>query len=185
MRLVHRRPDARSYRSGSRGLTDTRTTQRFGTGFVRRSANRTHLATNDPTTTDSDADADDVPADGVDPTTIHVRCTGHVRTANGEHAFDYTFDDTTPRAFLPPFFAEYDVADLVLAETEAEATAHGLAPTGDDPPGTWIKNPEGEQTRASARIADNGPFDDHLDGLDTPLADGDRVSLLYPFIVCC
>ncbi len=31
----------------------------------------------------------------------------------------------------------------------------------------------------------NGRFNEHLDGLDTELADSDRVSLMYPFIFCC
>jgi molybdopterin converting factor small subunit len=28
----------------------------------------------------------------------------------------------------------------------------------------------------------NGVFNEHLDGLDTNISDGDRVGLLYPFI---
>jgi len=118
-------------------------------------------------------------------TTVRVRCTGDVRTAIGTHEFTYTFKGETLRAFLAAFFEEYDVADLVLAETEAEATAHGWAPTDGDPPGTWRKNPEGEQTRAFARIAVNGRFNEHLDGLDTTLEDDDRVALMKPFMFCC
>jgi len=29
-----------------------------------------------------------------------------------------------------------------------------------------------------------GTFDEHLDGLDTELDDGDRVALMYPFVFC-
>jgi hypothetical protein len=94
-------------------------------------------------------------------TTVDVRCTGHVRTEIGEHSFEYTFEGSTLRAFLEAFFEEHDVGDMLIAETEAEATTRGWAPTDGDPPGAWNKNPEGEQTRAFARVA-----------------------LMYPFIFC-
>ena len=127
------------------------------------------------TTTASDEDA----------TTVDVRCTGHVRTEIGRKQIDFTFEGDTLRAFLDAFFEEYDVADLLIAETEEEATAHGWVPSEIEPAGTWRKNPEGEQTRAFARVAVNGRFNEHLEGLDTPLDDGDRVALMYPFIFCC
>lgn len=116
-------------------------------------------------------------------TTVEVRCTGHVRDAVGVPSLEFTFEGETLREFLAAFFDEYDVADLLLAETEAEATTRGWA-TVDDLPGTWRKNPEGEQTRAYARVCVNGRFNEHLDGLDTTLADGDRVALIYPFMFC-
>lgn len=118
-------------------------------------------------------------------TTVEVRCTGHVRTAVGEPSMEFTFEGTTLRAFLDAFFEAYDVADLLIAESEAEATAPGWAPKPEELPGTWKKNPEGEQTRAYARVCVNGRFNEHLEGLDTELQDGDRVSLMYPFIFCC
>ena len=117
-------------------------------------------------------------------TTIEVRCTGHVRTAIGEHSFEYEFEGRTLREFLDSFFQEYDVADMLIAETEAEATTKGWAPTDGDPPGAWRKNPEGKQTRAFARVTINGRFNEHLDGLDTELEDDDRVALMYPFMFC-
>ena len=117
-------------------------------------------------------------------TTVDVRCTGHVRTEIGEHSFEYTFEGSTLRAFLDAFLAEYDVEDMLIAETEAEATTTGWAPTDGNPPGAWNKNPEGEQTRAFARVAINGRFNEHLDGLDTELEAGDRVALMYPFMFC-
>jgi molybdopterin converting factor small subunit len=118
-------------------------------------------------------------------TTVEVRPTGHVRTELGESGFEFTFEGTTLREFLDDFFAEYDVRDMLIAETEAEATAHGWAPfEGETPPGTWRKNPEGEQSRAFARVCVNGRFNENLDGLDTELEDGDRVALIYPFVFC-
>ncbi len=83
-------------------------------------------------------------------TTVTVRCTGHVRMAVGAHELEYTFTGTTLRAFLEAFFDEYDVEELLIAETEAEATARGWAPVPDELPGTWRKNPEGDQTRPYA-----------------------------------
>ncbi len=119
-----------------------------------------------------------------DETTVEVRCTGHVRSAVGTPRLSFTFEGATLRAFLDAFFAEYDVQELLIAETEADATTQGWV-TMDDLPGTWQKNPEGEQIRAYARVAINGTFNEHLDGLDTRLRDGDRVALMYPFIYCC
>ncbi|PSP56054.1 pterin cluster protein [Halobacteriales archaeon QS_1_67_19] len=118
-------------------------------------------------------------------TTVEIRCTGHVRTAVGEPSMEFAFEGSTLRELLEAFFAEYDVRDLLIAETEDEATASGWADPPEDPPGTWAKNPEGEQTRTYARVAINGQFNEHLDGLDTELRDGDRVALMYPFIFCC
>lgn len=119
-------------------------------------------------------------------TTVEVRCTGHVRTAVGDGTFDYTFEGNTLREFLSAFFEEYDVGELLIAETEAEATTRGWAPELEELPGeNYAKNPEGEQTRCYARVAVNGTFNEHREGLDTELADGDRVGLMYPFIYCC
>jgi len=118
-------------------------------------------------------------------TTVVVNCTGHVRTAIGDTGFEYSFEGSTLREFLEAFFEEHDVRDLLIAETEAEATSHGWAPQQEELPGSYAKNPEGEQTRRYARVSINGTFNEHLDGLDTRLEDGDRVGLLYPFMYCC
>ncbi|TYL36352.1 pterin cluster protein [Natronococcus pandeyae] len=118
-------------------------------------------------------------------TTVDVHCTGHVRTAIGKHRFEFTFEGETLADFLETFFEEYDVEDLLIAETEAESTARGWAKAPEELPGTWRKNPEGEQTRAYARICINGRFNEHDDGFATKLEDGDRVALMYPFMFCC
>ncbi|MFO7927492.1 MAG: pterin cluster protein [Halobacteriota archaeon] len=117
-------------------------------------------------------------------TTVEIRCTGYVRTEIGKHSFEYTFAGSTLREFLEAFFEEYDVADMLIAETEADATTKGWAPNDGNPPGTWKKNPEGEQARAFARVAINGRFNEHIDGLDTELTDGDRFASVYPFMFC-
>ncbi|ELZ16476.1 hypothetical protein C477_15630 [Haloterrigena salina JCM 13891] len=118
-------------------------------------------------------------------TTVTVRCTGHVRDAVGAHELEYDFEGTRLRDFLEAFFDDYDVEELLIAETEADATHSGWAPVPDDLPGTWRKNPEGEQTRPFARVCINGRFNEHFEGFETELEDGDRVALIYPFMFCC
>lgn len=119
-------------------------------------------------------------------TTVDIRCTGHVRTEIGEPRFEFEFEGGTLRDFLTALFEEYDVGEMLIAETEAEATTQGWAPEMDElPGGNYAKNPEGEQTRRYARVTVNGTFNEHLDGLDTELEDGDTVALMYPFIYCC
>lgn len=119
-------------------------------------------------------------------TTVTVRCTGHVRTELGEYEFEYTFAGDTLREFLDELFAEYpELQDMLIAETEADATHSGWAPTPEELPGTWTKNPLGEQTIAYARILVNGHFNENENGFDTTLEDGDRVALVYPFMFCC
>ena len=119
-------------------------------------------------------------------TTVEVRCTGHVRTEIGEGKLFYEFEGETLREFLQAFFEEYDVADMLIAETEAEATTEGWTPEMGELPGeNYAKNPEGEQTRCYARVIVNGVFNEHIDGLDTVLEEDDRVALIYPFIYCC
>jgi molybdopterin converting factor small subunit len=117
-------------------------------------------------------------------TTVEVRCTGHVREAVGTHSLAFTFEGDTLRELLDAFFAEHDVADLVMATEPDDATTRGWAKPPDDLPGTWHKNPEGDRTRAYARVTVNGRFNELLDGFDTRLDDGDRVALIYPFMFC-
>ncbi len=124
------------------------------------------------------------PATEPEATTVEVRPTGHVRAEVGEPKLEFTFQGSTLRTFLEAFFEEYDVRDLLIAETEAEATTRGWAPTPDTLPGVWNKNPEGEQTRRYARVTVDGRFNEHLDGLDTELSDGDRIGLIHPFMFC-
>ena len=118
-------------------------------------------------------------------TTVQVRCTGHVRSKVGTGRLEYRFEGQTLREFLDAFFAEYDVREMLIADTEDEATTRGWAPQLDELPGKYAKNSEGEQTRRYARVVVNGTFNEHLDGLDTELTDGDRVALVYPFMYCC
>ncbi|QCC47093.1 MoaD/ThiS family protein [Halobellus limi] len=118
-------------------------------------------------------------------TTVEVRATGHVRDALGTPRLSFTFEGDTLREFAEAFFEEYDVRDLVIAETEAESATRGWAPIdAEDVPGELRKNPDGEQTRAYARILVNGQFNENLAGFDTKLNEGDRVALVYPFLFC-
>jgi len=124
--------------------------------------------------------------DAVAETTVTVRCTGHVRTELGVYEFEYTFAGDTLRAFLDELFEEYpELQEMLIAETEADATHSGWAPAPEELPGTWTKNPVGEQTVAYARILVNGHFNENENGFDTVLEEGDRVALVYPFMFCC
>lgn len=118
-------------------------------------------------------------------TTVTVRCPGHVRDAVGTHQFEVTFAGDTLREFLEAVFAEYDVEDLLVAETDTGTTARGWAPRPEALPGTWRTNLEGEQTKAYARVLINGRFNEHQGGFDAVRSDGDRVALVEPFIFCC
>lgn len=124
------------------------------------------------------------PAESDVETTVTVRCTGHVRSAVGESTIEFTFEGRTLGQFLDAFFESYDVADLIMATSEETEKAGGWAPPPADLPGTWRQNPEGERVRRYARVLVNGKFNELLEGLDTVLADGDRVSLMYPFVYC-
>jgi molybdopterin converting factor small subunit len=118
-------------------------------------------------------------------TTVEVRATGHVRRELGEHRLDFTFEGDTLGEFLDAFFAANGCEDLLLAETEAEESTDGWAAYPGDPPGRWERNPEGERTRAFARVLVNGRFNELRDGFATELDDGDRIGLVYPFMFCC
>jgi len=132
------------------------------------------------TTTDSESRTDPRT------TTVALHATGHVRDAMDQPHQEFTFEGDTLRDLLEKLFDEQPgLAEMLVAETEAEATTDGWAKPPENLPGTWHKNPEGEQTKPYARVLVNGKFNEVLDGFDTKIADDDRVSLVYPFIFCC
>ncbi|MFB6255234.1 MAG: MoaD/ThiS family protein [Haloplanus sp.] len=119
-------------------------------------------------------------------TTVHLHATGHIRDAMKQPHRKFTFEGSTLRDLMEAFLDERpDLAEMLIAETEAEATTAGWADPPENLPGTWHKNPEGEQTKPYARVLVNGKFNELLDGFDTRIEDGDRVSFVYPFIFCC
>lgn len=118
-------------------------------------------------------------------TTVEVRGTGRLYDALDDHRFEYTFEGDTLREFLEAFLDDYDVADLLIADEPEDAVAHGWAKPPEELPDDFTANPTGERTRVYARICVNGRFNEHLDGFDTELPDGDRVALMYPFMFCC
>ncbi|SFG39237.1 ThiS family protein [Halopelagius inordinatus] len=128
-------------------------------------------------------EAEEVPRET---TTVEVRATGHIRDALGTPRMEFAFEGDTLREFVGAFLEEHDVRELLIAETTADATASGWVPAdADDVRGSLRKNPDGEQTRAYARILVNGRFNENRRGFDTELKDGDRVALVNPFIFCC
>lgn len=118
-------------------------------------------------------------------TTVEVKGTGRLYDRLPAHRFEYSFEGTTLREFMEAFLSEYDVAEFLIAETPEDAVAHGWAPAPEQLPADFRANPAGDQTRAYARVAINGRFNEHLGGFDTELHDGDRVALMYPFMYCC
>jgi molybdopterin converting factor small subunit len=119
-------------------------------------------------------------------TTVKLHATGHVRTEVAEPHQEFSFEGDTLRDLLEEFFDQRpDLAEMLIAETDAEASTDGWAKPPENLPGTWHKNPEGEQTKPYARVLVNGKFNEVLDGFDTKIEDQDRVSLVYPFIFCC
>ncbi|MFB6107726.1 MAG: MoaD/ThiS family protein [Haloplanus sp.] len=119
-------------------------------------------------------------------TTVDLHATGVVRDAVDEPKWEFTFEGDTLRELLDALFEENpDLAELLIAETDEEASTDGWAKAPEKLPGAWNKNPEGENTRPFARVLVNGKFNENLDGFDTKIEDGDRVSLVKPFIFCC
>jgi len=119
-------------------------------------------------------------------TMVALHATGHVRAEMAHPHQEFTFEGDTLRDLLEKLFDEQPgLADMLIAETEAEATTGGWAKPPENLPGKWHKNPEGEQTKPYARVLVNGKFNEVLDGFDTKIEDQDRVSLVYPFIFCC
>lgn len=122
--------------------------------------------------------------EGSTTTTVTVRATGHVRRRLGTHELEFAFEGRTLGAFLDALFERYDLEDLLLAETEADAVAPGWAPSPDHLDESWYSNPEGEKTRTYARVCVNGRFNETLDGFGTRIEDGDRITLAFPFVFC-
>ncbi len=119
-------------------------------------------------------------------TTVALHATGHVRDRMDQPHQEFSFEGDTLRDLLETLFDERpELAEMLIAETEAEATTSGWAEPPENLPGKWHKNPEGEQTKPYARVLIDGKFNEVLDGFDTEIEDGDRVSLVYPFIFCC
>jgi len=80
----------------------------------------------------------------VESTTVEIRCTDHVRDAVGTSGFTYEFEGDTLRALLAAVFEEYPIEDMLIAETEKDATTEGWAPEFGELPGSnYAKNPEG------------------------------------------
>ncbi|WP_435064341.1 pterin cluster protein [Halobaculum sp. EA56] len=130
----------------------------------------------------SEAEAD---AEARAETTVEVKGTGRLYDALPEHRFEYTFEGDTLGDFLDAFLDEFDVEHLLFGEVPEDEVANGWAPQPEELPDDFTANPEGERTRAFARICINGRFNEHLGGFDAELEDGDRVALMYPFMFCC
>lgn len=107
-------------------------------GVGPRMARSSELTESPAAETGTEASPDDAEATATEAeTTVTVRCTGHVRTELGVYEFEFTFEGDTFRAFLDELFEEYpQLQEMLIAETEEDATHTGWAPTPEELPGT-------------------------------------------------
>lgn len=88
---------------------------------------------------------------------VTLKFTGNVHTRMGAFGLDFAFQGSKLRDLLNDVTACYNVRDLLL----------------DDRGGI----------RPHARVLVNGRFSEVLQGLDTPVRDGDTVVLIHPYAV--
>lgn len=89
-------------------------------------------------------------------THITLKFTGEFWGRVGFGHTNFAFEGSTVRDFLPALTQAYNVGDLLL-------------------------NPDGLSTKPSTRLVINGRFFELLNGLDTPIRDGDVVTLMRPW----
>lgn len=89
-------------------------------------------------------------------TTATIKFTGNVRGRIGIGQMDFAFDGQNLGELLEALFARYDLRDVLLD------LDGGLKPF--------------------ARLLVNGRFSSSLQGMQTPIRDGDRVVLMRPYM---
>ena len=85
---------------------------------------------------------------------VHLNFTGDVWARMRTGHLDYTFEGHTLGELLQALFAAHDFRDLILDA--------------------------GGNVRFRSRIAVNGRFSDTLQGMSTPVEDGDTIVLMRP-----
>lgn len=116
-------------------------------------------------------------------TTVDVRCTGRVRAAVGTDELEFAFDGDRLGEFLAAFADDYGLEELLVVDPTEEPDP--MARLWARPPGEvpgWRPDAETERARPYGRVCVNGRFSYRLAGLETRVADGDRIALLYPFL---
>lgn len=89
--------------------------------------------------------------------TVKLKFTGNVHRRMGAFGIDYSFQGNKLRDLIHDVTARYNVRDLLLDEDG--------------------------RIKPHARVLVNGRFSEVLQGLDTPVRDGDTVVLIHPYAV--
>lgn len=90
-------------------------------------------------------------------TTVTLRFTGEVRARMGTDKMTFTFDGNILGELLTALFASHALRDLILDDIG--------------------------ELRPYSRVAVNGRFSHTLVGLDTPIQEGDTITLIRPYVV--
>ncbi len=91
-------------------------------------------------------------------TKVTLKFTGNVHTRMDAYQMDFSFEGTRLRELLDALFAQHNnVRDLLLDESG--------------------------NLKPYARVLVNGRFSELLQGLDTPVCDGDTIVLIHPYAV--
>ncbi len=88
---------------------------------------------------------------------VTLKFTGNVHTRVGAYQMDFSFEGTRLRELLNAVLARHNLRDLLLDESG--------------------------NLKPYARVLVNGRFSELLQGLDTPVRDGDIIVLIHPYAV--
>ncbi len=88
---------------------------------------------------------------------VTLKFTGNVHTRMGAFGLDYSFEGSRLGDLLNSVTASYNVRDLLLDDRG--------------------------RIKPHARVLVNGRFAEVLQGLDTPVRDGDTIVLIHPYAV--
>lgn len=88
---------------------------------------------------------------------VTLKFTGNVHTRMGAYQMDFSFEGTKLRDLLSAMFTRHNLRDLLLDESG--------------------------NLKPYARVLVNGRFSELLQGLETPVRDGDIIVLIHPYAV--
>ncbi len=88
---------------------------------------------------------------------VTLKFTGNIHQRMGTFGMGFSFEGYSLRDLLNELLSQHNLQDLLMDETG--------------------------QIRPYARVLVNGRFSEILGGLDTPVLDGDIVTLIHPYAV--
>lgn len=88
---------------------------------------------------------------------VTLKFTGNIHKRMGTFGMGFSFHGANLRDLLDGVMAQHNLRDLLMDDTG--------------------------QIRPYARVLVNGRFSENLAGLDTPIQDGDTVTLIHPYAV--